>query len=355
MKILFVFNHPAPYKVNLLNELSAYHQWDVIFERRKNSNRPKDFYYKECFLFNCFFIKGLPIGEENCFSFGIKNYIKKHHQEYDLIIMNGFSTFAEMFAIHYMIKHHIPYVLYINGGIPKKDSKLKYNLKKYFISNAFCYFSPSIKSDEYLLYYGANKETIFHYIYSTIYSNEVSSRKTNRKISKISDLHFVTFGQFIARKNNMQLLELSKKYNFPLTLIGSGQEEKKYKQFIKKYNLESLIVIKPFLRHNELLKELRNYDCFISLSRKDIYGHMINEVLSQGLPVICSNKIVSAHKLINKNTGVMVNINNSSEIENALNYLVKNFYNFNCQNIANQNTIEDMIASHLSILKELEK
>ena len=52
MRILFVFNHPAPYKINLLNAIAKEHDLDVIFERTSNSNRPKDFYYKNEYNFN---------------------------------------------------------------------------------------------------------------------------------------------------------------------------------------------------------------------------------------------------------------------------------------------------------------
>ena len=355
MKVLFVFNHPAPYKVNLLNELSSHHEIDVIFERKKNSNRPNEFYYKEQYSFNCKFIKGIPLGEENFLSFELKKFIKSNYKNYDLIIMNGYSTLAEMIALRFMIKHHIPYSLYINGGIVKRNNRLKFKIKKYFISNASSYFSPSIKSDEYLIYYGANQKSIYHYVYSTIYSNDVFFDRKSKQINSMQDLHFVTFGQFIPRKNNMQLLELCKKYGLKLTLIGSGKEETKYRKFIKQNKLENSITIKPFLKHSDLLKELRNYDCFITLSKEDIYGHMINEALSQGLPAICSSKIVSAHKLINKDTGVIVDINNEESIKAALNYIVNNFNNFKCRDIRDQNTIEDMIESHLSILKEMEK
>ncbi|MCH5172221.1 MAG: glycosyltransferase [Erysipelotrichales bacterium] len=355
MRILFVFNHPAPYKVNLLNELSIYHKIDVIFERKKNSNRPKDFYYKEEYHFNQKFIKGLPFGDENIFSLELKTFIKNNHKNYDLIIMNGYSTLAEIIAIKYMIKNKIPYALYINGGVIKKDSKPKLKFKRKLISNAFCYFSPSKKADEYLIHYGASPKDIHHYVYSTIYKEEIYYGNNKKHISSINEMNFVTFGQFISRKNNMQLLEISKQFGLKLTLIGSGVEEQKYRDYINDNNISHLVSIKPFLKHSDLLKELRNYDCFITLSKEDIYGHMINEALSQGLPTICSNKIVSAYKLINKESGIMVNIDSNLDIESALNYIFNNYENFKCQSISEQNTIEAMIESHLTILKEMEK
>ena len=47
MRVLIIFNHPAPYKVNAFNELAKYVDLTVIFERTKAKDRP-DSFYKAC-------------------------------------------------------------------------------------------------------------------------------------------------------------------------------------------------------------------------------------------------------------------------------------------------------------------
>lgn len=369
MKILFVFNHPAPYKINLLNEIAKFYELDVIFERKSNSNRPKDFYYKEVCNFNVKFLSGIYFGEENHFSFALKRFIKKNHKNYDLIIMNGYSTLSEIIAINYMIKHKIKYILYVNGGvIHRVEKNIKKKLKTYLISNADMYFSPCQKSDDFLVYYGANKEKIHNYIYSTIYEIDILNAPLTLKEKQLereknglpNDFkhYFVTFGQFIDRKNNMLLLELFAKlpnYNH-LTLVGSGKEENKYKDFIKKHNMESRVKIIPFKKQPNLLKFLHCFDYFISLSKEDIYGHMINEALSQGLPAIASNRIVSSYNLITNNyNGFIVDILDKDHILNIMQTLINKIDQSNCLNTSKENTIEKMITTHLEILKEFEK
>lgn len=369
MRILFVFNHPAPYKINLLNAIAKEHDLDVIFERTSNSNRPKDFYYKNEYNFNYKFLKGIYFGDENHFSFALKNYIKHNHKNYDLIMMNGYSTISEIIAINYMIKHKIKYVLYINGGvIHKVEKKFKKNLKTKLVSNASIYFSPCLKSNEFLLYYGAKKENIYNYVYSTIYESNIllapltkEEKKHERELNHINndfDHYFVTFGQFIDRKNNMLLLELFAKLpsNNHLTLVGSGEEENKYKEFIKENNLGKQVTIIPFKKQPNLLKFLHCFDYFISLSKEDIYGHMINEALSQGLPVIASNRIVSSYNLIKNNiNGFIVDNIEQDEILQIMKDYIKDINPATCLKTAKENTIEKMIQSHLEILKELEK
>ena len=162
MKVLIVFNHPAPYKVNLFNELAKTFDLTAIFERDKNKDRNKDFYANKI-QFNAIFLKSLKIGNENSFTLGVKNHLKKN--KYDLIVMTGYSNFPEMIAIKYLKKHKIPYVLYINGGIINKDEpKWKTNLKRKYICGADWYLSPDERSNDYLVYYGADKEKIKNYV-----------------------------------------------------------------------------------------------------------------------------------------------------------------------------------------------
>ena len=128
MKVLFVFNHPAPYKVELLNRISKSIDLMVLFERRQNADRNPSFYASNKIEFPHQFLKGIPFGNENFLSWQIKKHIKEN--KYDLIVMNGYSTIAEIIALNYLIKHKIPYVLYVNGGVIRKDKPLKLKLKR---------------------------------------------------------------------------------------------------------------------------------------------------------------------------------------------------------------------------------
>ena len=171
-KVLIVFNHPAPYKVKLFNELAKHIDLTVIFERDSASDRNKNFYDEKDYLFKTVKIGGLKVGRENRLSSAVLKHIK--HNKYDLIIMNGYSMFPEMKALNYLIKNNIPYTLYINGGIAKeKESSLKRKLKTKYISNAKYYFSPDENSNKYLEFYGADQSKIYNYPYSTIYAKEV--------------------------------------------------------------------------------------------------------------------------------------------------------------------------------------
>lgn len=360
MKILIVFNHPAPYKIRLFNELSSSFDLTVIFERKFASDRTPLFYSSDPIRFKVKYLDGIRIGRENHFSLGVIKELKT--ASYDLIIMNGYSTLSEMLAIRYMQRKKIPYALYVNGGIIRKESGFKYRFKKQLIEKAFLFFSPCIEVDDYLIHYGATKNAIRHYPYSTIYDKEILDQnnvfiikqKHKEALALVDKTVFVSSGQFIARKNHLELLNIWK--NMPeknvLFLIGSGKQAGIYKDFVSKYKLKN-VYIKSYMKRSELLDFYRGCDAFLTLSKEDIYGHMINEALSQGLPVISSDKVISARHLIETGkNGFLVDYADRQSTLNAIAKIGTEDFSQAALATAKENTIEKMVAAHIQILKE---
>ena len=357
-KILIVFNHPAPYKVRLFNELSKYFDLHVIFERDSASDRNKGFYFEEKYNFTTHKIHGLKVGTEGLLSRGVKKHLQKN--KYDLVIMNGYSHFPEMNAISYLKKEKKPYVLYINGGTIKKESGLKAKIKRHYIKQANAYFSPDEESDKYLLYYGASKDRILNYPYSTIYENEIINSKPNKgelrkelgiKFEKV----FVSAGQLIKRKNYLSLVEEWQKFpeNYGLFLIGDGKQRKEIEALIKEENLKN-VVLTGFLSRAEMFKYFKASDAFLFPSKEDIYGHVINEALSQGIPVVSTNKVNSAHKLIkNGANGYLLQKLEGDDFRQAVDDVLK-FDSFKaCLETAKDNTIEKMAEAHVKMINEV--
>lgn len=95
--------------------------------------------------------------------------------------------------------------MYINGGIiNENEAKWKKNMKTHYLSGAKYYFSPDENSDNYLIYYGADKSKIFNYPYSTIYESEIRTSKDEpeekalrEKYDLGEDKLFISVGQLI--------------------------------------------------------------------------------------------------------------------------------------------------------------
>lgn len=359
-KVLIVFNHPAPYKVRLFNELAKTMDLSVIFERGHNKNRSNAFYSETDFKFNLIKVCGLKIGDENFVSSAVKNHIKKN--EYDLIVMNGYSQFAEMKAIRFMQKHEILYALFINGGIiNSNESHWKKNLKTSYISKAKFYLSPDAESNKYLTYYGAKESAIFNYPYSTVYNHEIAEKQLDKegeillreKYQIEGEKVFVSAGQLIKRKNYQTLIESWKDMpkDHHLYIFGDGKEHAKYSKIIEDLQVKN-VHLRSFLPKQDLFNVFRVADVFIFPSNEDIYGHVINESLSQGLPVISNLNVNSAKKLLSEKTGVLTNDFSASNILACLKQIEEHTSFKSCTDVAKQNTIEKMSESISKILLE---
>ena len=357
-KVLIVFNHPAPYKVRLFNELSKSFDLHVIFERDSASDRDAKFYYEDKYDFTVHKIKGIKIGTEGCISNGVTKHIKNN--KYDLIIMNGYSHYPEMKAINYMKRHHIPYVLYINGGVIKKESFIKKAIKKHYIKGAKAYFSPDQQSNQYLIHYGANENLIFNYPYSTIFDYEILSECPNKaslreQLGIKFDKVFVSSGQLIERKNYVSLVKEWKKFpeNYGFFLIGDGPQRKEIEKIIHERKIKN-VVLTGFLPRAQMFQYFQASDAFLFPSKEDIYGHVINEALSQGIPVISTNNVNSAIKLVqNGQNGYLFDDLSGPLFESALaNVLNMNAFS-RCIKTAKENTIENMTKRHIEIINEV--
>ena len=363
MKILIVFNHPAPYKVDFFNKLNKEIEVHAIFERTHCSNRSVCFYGDKKHDFTSTFLKRGAFGEENSNTGELVNFLKKHHSEYDAIIMNGYSTVTEMRAIRYLNKNKIKWILFVNGGLIKKDNFIKGKLKRYLISTADKYFSPSASVNEYLIHYGAREKDIYNYPNSTIQNSEILAKPLNYEEKMDLRLEFnlplkskifISPSQFIDRKNNLQLLKLFAHRQEKLLLVGEGEEKQEYLSFIKEHDLTN-IIIRDFVDKQTLLKLFSCTDCFITLSKEDIYGHTTNEAMSQGIPVIASERVVSSHHLIkNGVNGYIVPLDNENAINLAIDS-VKDVMGYESLLISRENTIEKMIFSVAEAFKEIEK
>jgi glycosyltransferase involved in cell wall biosynthesis len=364
MKVLWVFSHPAPYKIDFFNELGKSIDLTVLFERKTESDRPFAFYYSKAENFKCKFIHSIKIGSSNNYSSEIRNEIIKN--KYDIIVINGWSTFSEMKALRYLHAHKIPYVFAINGGIANiNESKLRRKLKDKYIGGAALYLAPDNHSAQYLAYYGAEVTKIKYFPYSTIYSNEIPSQcptaKERVSLKEREGLPnkeiFISVGSFVPRKNEMMLLKIWTKVNPQkvLLLIGEGGEEENYRKFIKENNLGN-VFIKPFVQHREILKFFRLSEASIFLTKEDIYGHVVNESLSQGTPVIASDNSNSALKLIqNGVNGFVFNLDEVDKIINTIDGEVPDQMRQEALKTAQDNTVEKMAVKHLEIFADFFK
>lgn len=365
MKVLFLTNIPTPYRVSFFNELGKRCELTVLYERTDARNRDKNWNDKKANYFKEIFLNGFALGDESSLALSVLKHLNK--KVYDVIIIGGYSTFTGMLAISYLKIMKIPYILNVDGGVVKRDSVLKGTLKKTFIKGATAWLSTGNETNKYLLHYGAEQEKIHKYAFSSVLEKDILSsiltesekQVIKKKLNLSNDKVVISVGQFIERKGFDVLLRSSVNIdeNIQIYIIG-GKPTREYleiKEHLKLNNVHFL----DFTNSKELKLYYLSADLFVLPTREDIWGLVINEAMSYGLPVITTESCVAGLELIEDNeNGFIIPTESVLDLSNQINFLMseeklrEDIGKRNLKKMKNY-TIEKMAEDHIEIIKKI--
>ncbi|MGL5245398.1 MAG: glycosyltransferase family 4 protein, partial [Sarcina sp.] len=326
-------------------------------DRDKNWQMSKAKNYKEIFL------NGKRTRSDSALCFSVLKYLNK--KMYDIIVVGGYSTATGMLAIQYLKLKKIPFILNADGGMVKDDSSIKYNIKKYFISSAKAWLSTGKTTTEYLLNYGAKKENIYTYPFTSLKKVDLLKESVNteekhnlrKNLEMEGEKIILTVGQFIHRKGFDVLIKAmaSVPSAYRLYIIG-GSPTEEYLDLINKHNLKN-IYFKNFMDKKSLKEYYKASDLFVLPTREDIWGLVINEAMALGLPVITTDKCVAGVELIeNFKNGFIVSTENVEALAEKIKLVLKN--NELCKTMGKVSletiekyTIEASVKKHMDIFK----
>lgn len=363
MKVLFITNIPAPYRVDFYNKLGKYVELTVIFEAKSAEGINFNWNIDEIRNFKAIFLSEGDI-QERKINWNILKYINKNY--YDHIVATNYSYFTEMIALIYLKLKRIPYYLETDGGLIREESSIKRMYKKFLISNAKGYFSPSKSSDEYLKFYGADKNAIYRYPFTSLNEedilNEVTSIEEKIKIKNELGIKeqkvILSVGQFIHRKGFDILLKASKGLNENIgVIIIGGEVTNEYLDLKEEMELKN-VYFEGFKTKDELQKYYKAADLFVLPTREDIWGLVINEAIAYGLPVITTDKCIAGLELINNDiNGQIVEVDNYKMLNIKLNEIINDnnkliLMSKNSINKSKKYTIEEMVKKHLDIFNK---
>lgn len=364
-KVLYLVNIPSPYRVDFFNELGKHCELTVLFEKQTSKER-NDSWHKNHFVnFKGIFLKGIKVRNNLTLCLGVTKYLNK--KKYDIIVVGGYATPTGMLTIETLKLKKIPFILNIDGGIVKKDENWRFFLKKHFISSATYWLSTGEHTNKYLLKYGALKENIFLYPFTSLHRKDlltipINSNEKNKlkKELKIQEEKIVlSIGQFIPRKGFDTLLKAAEKIpeKYGIYIVG-GEPPTEYIDLKTKMNLHNVHFI-GFKSKEELIKFYKTSDLFVLPTREDIWGLVINEAMSFGLPVITTNKCVAGLELIEENkNGYIIQVNDSDMLGERINKILSNgtlHEQISLNNIKKIQafTIEKMALKHIEIFKTI--
>ena len=364
LKVLFLTNLPSPYRVEFFNELSKYVDLTVLYQRKSSSERDKNWKNVALNTYNVVFLPGIQIGVDSAFCPCVIKYLKKN--KFDKIVICGVNSPTSILAIFWCKLLSIKYYIEIDGGFAKSGKGIRERLKHLVISNAYGYFSTSVSGDDYLVTYGADREKIYRYPFTSISKKDLvdnmpsfEEKNFHRKNLGIEESKIVlSVGRFTYNAGYGKGYDLLLKIAEHLTDIGfyiiGDNPTPEFLEIKKNKNLNNVHYI-GFKTKSELSCYYRASDIFVLLSRGDVWGLVINEAMSNGLPVISTDKVIAALEMITDGyNGYIVPVNNS-EIpakrildlfsDNSLRLSMSN----NAVKVASEYTIEKSCESHLSI------
>lgn len=281
-------------------------------------------------------------------------------------MLGGYSTPTGMYCINYLKNRKIPFILNCDGGLIKQDSKIRYKMKKYFISKADFYITTGKESVKYLTYYGADESNIYVYPFSSIKDNSIQKKLSEAEIKNIKKKNgikeekvILSVGQFIYRKGFDLLISMMKTLNRDIGVyIIGGNPNEKYLSIKNENQLDNVHFLE-FKNSHDLEEYYKIANIFVLPTREDIWGLVINEAMAKGLPIVTTNKCVAGLELVeNEKNGFIVPVDNEEELKKAIEKIINNkklqetMSNNNIEKIKSY-TIENMAKVHIKIFENI--
>ncbi len=357
--VLFITNLPTPYRVDFYRELGKLCNLTVVTEARRASDLHFNWNDDRTETFRLYCLNEGNLDEKKV-NWSILSYLQKGR--YDVVVVSCYHTSTGMLSLAALKAKGIPYVFETDGGmIASKETALKKMCKTALIRGAKTYFSPSAGSDDYLAYYGAKRERIYRYPFSSLCDADIVShplsveeKQTIRaKLGIREEKMILAVGQFIPRKGFDILMEAAKDMDRGTGIyIVGGKPTEEYLELQKRYGLTQ-VHFEGFKTKDELAGYFKASDLFVHPTREDIWGLVINEAMAYGLPVVTTKKCVAGVELISDKE-CLVDVEDSAQLRGIMETLMNDGLRRcrlgveNLRKISGY-TVEKMVEAHMRV------
>lgn len=143
------------------------------------------------------------------------------------------------------------------------------------------------------------------------------TKKIEKKTNEI-----LVVSTFIKRKNIDLILyainELKGKYEFKLTVIGSGPEKENLIKIVKELELDKYVDFLGQQKRADILKYMRSADIFALISKNETLGMVYLEAMASGCIVIGSKNEGIDGIIISEKNGYLCNAGDYKELSNLI-------------------------------------
>lgn len=371
LKLLYINNFEAPYRVPFFNMLAEHFDMTLALSQndtdRKERN-PKWFASHER-KYRIVYLK------KNCFKLPICFEIRKYIKEYDLVFMDMYGNPTNSFAVAYLKLKKIPFVMSVDGlFLRSEESHLKYLIKKFFLTAPSLILSPSEYTDKSLIHYGVAKENIRSYHFTSLLSHDIKTsgiasdekrRNLREKLGMAEDHILISVGRFSYQngygKGYDTLMKIAESIDSTIGIYIIGDEPTdEFVEWKKNKKLDHVHFV-GFKSKEELKDYYAAADLFVLLTRSDVWGLVINEAMSFGLPIITTDMCIGGLEMVKSGlNGYIVPVDAVDETANHISELMhdddkRKDFSVESFKIIQDYSIEQMAADHFRCFDEFLK
>lgn len=332
-RILFLTNYPSPYRVNFFDELGKLCDLTVLYFAKPTAYRDENWFVESKGYF-----KAVQLGKRKVTFRGktvcmdVTDWLK---QNWDAIVVCGYSLPTTMLAIHYLRRHKIPFYMEVDGGLIRETSGVKYRFKRSLVGAASWWLGTGKHTAEYLINYGAKRDKVFDYPFTSLYASDILTAPLSREKKqllrqelKMPEERIILYvGRFTRAKGMDTLLQAAPQLekNAGVYFIG-GEPVQEHLDFCKEKGLSNVHFV-GFKKKEELLRYYKAADLLVLPTHSDVWGLVINEAMACGLPVITTDKCVAGLELIqNGVNGFIVPVKQQDPLVEAIGKVLQGDY-----------------------------
>ena len=305
IKVCFLTAIASKYKMEMWKHVAEELDVTILLKDMESTHRHDSFYDYEVGNAKLVYLKD-----------DYKKMMNEYAKSHDILIDSIYSTKEGIYATKVFKKNHKKTILIADGGLAKKRNLIMDKIISYFMKQHDYYFSSSSVTDRYFKHYGVNQEKILHYELSSFTKEDIehnkelaSKKKELRKELGLDDsFMWISVGRPIPRKGFDILVQAFHKSTHEDEMscyIVGGSAEENVQALIDKYHIPNIHFIET-LSKEDLSKYYAAADAFILPTRYDIWGLVINEAMSFGLPVITSDQCVAGMHFNEMNESVVI-------------------------------------------------
>lgn len=364
MRVLILTTVMAPYRMKLFELLGEQCDLTVCFEVKNDVVRNDNWYFRKSNNFTSVELKKWEKGT-NVIHWDILKIMRgvKPH----LIVLYEYSTKTSFLLSIIARSFRIPYLINCDGAFISRNW-LKKQIKKMEISNAAGLLAGSDSARQYFKYYNGKEKNIYSHNFTSLYVNDIlsevlsSDEKSKRKkeLDLLDKKTVISVGNFVKEKGFMELIHAWKNVNkdYQLVIIGSGKQKKEYLKYIQKESLNNVKIL-DFMQYKDLKKYYIASDLFILNTKSDVWGLVINEAMSCGLPVITTDMCIAGLELIKDGeNGYIIHTGNKDEIIESIKTVFEDEDRLlemskNSLETIREYTIENIAISHMKTFRKI--